>query len=107
MALKKTERMNFLGENAQEIKRLQDNVSRVVDPMTEIPLLDGRLIGPITLTNTFSPVSHGLGRPYLGYLTVRVGNANVVSEDYSWTQKATSARLRCSSGTAVVYLWVF
>ncbi len=107
MALKKLERVNFPGNDSQDVKRLQDIVSRAVDPITTVPILDGRIIGPITLTSVAQPVNHGLGRQYLGWILIRVASSAAVSEDINWSQQTTSISMRCSAGTVVVYLWVF
>lgn len=100
------ERMNFNGESAAEIKRLQDNVIRSVNPIAKVSLLDGRLIGPIALTTTFQPIAHGLGRPYLGWFIVDQDAAAAPYSDFSWTQKSTSISMK-STVSLNVYLWVF
>jgi hypothetical protein len=104
--MKPAERMNFNDGSAAELKRLQDNILRAVNPITGIPILDGRIIGPIAVTTSFQPVNHGLGRQFMGWWPVRIDANAVLFEDFSWAQQTTSISLRASAGCNV-YLWVF
>ncbi len=104
--MRPVERMNFSGESAAEIKRLQDNVIRAVNPISKVPTLDGVLIGPFSLTTSFQPIAHGLGRQYLGWQVTRNNASATVWEDFTWNAQTASISMRASAA-CTVYLWVF
>lgn len=106
MPKKPVERINFKGDSAEELKRLQDSVIRAVNPLAALPLLDGQIIGPIALGTVFQSVNHLLSRQYLGWIVVRNNAAAIVTEDFNSISQSTSISLKASVA-ATVYLWVF
>jgi len=100
------ERLNFTGEAATDLKRLQDATVRALDPVVRVPTLDGVLLGPIALTTTLAPVNHGLGRAFLGWQVVRINASATVWEDFAATQQTASISMRASVACSI-YLWVF
>lgn len=108
MAKRPVERINFPGDDevTGSIKRLQDSVIRAVNPLTSLPILDGILVGPVTLGTTFAPVSHGLGRQYLGWFVARNNALATVCEDFTAANQSITISMKASAA-ATVYLWVF
>lgn len=104
--MRTVERMNFSGEAAPELKRLQDNVIRAVDPLTRSSIVDGVLVGPVPLTTSFAPVAHGLGRQFRGWIVIRNDTSATAWEDFTWNAQAASISMRASAACSV-YLWVF
>ena len=100
------EKQNFTGPSASEIKRLQDNVSRAIDPLSAVPTLDGVQVGPVALGTSFAPVNHGLGRAYLGWQVIRIDASATVWEDFTWNGTRGSINMMASAACNV-YLWVF
>lgn len=100
------ERLNFIGDAAPELKRLQDNVIRAVNPLSGSAVVDGVLIGPISLTTSFQPVAHKLGRQYRGWQVIRTNASATVWEDFTWNAQDATIYMRASA-TCTVYLWVF
>jgi hypothetical protein len=106
MTFKTVDRLNFTGDSAEEIKRLQDSVIRSVNPLCAVPLIDGVLLGPVNLTTTLTPVNHGLGRQFIGWHVRRINANATVWEDFTWAQQKSSILMRASSNCQV-YLWVY
>lgn len=108
MAKRPVERINFAGDDdtTANIKRLQDSVIRAVNPITALPILDGLIIGPITLGTLFAPVNHTLGRQYLGWFVTRSNALATVCEDFTATNQNVTISMKASAA-ATVYLWVF
>lgn len=56
----------------EQLSRSLDNVASALNPVLACPLLDGVLVGPLTVpASLLLTVPHGLGRPALGFLVVR------------------------------------
>lgn len=56
----------------EQLSRSLDNVASALNPVLATPLLDGVLVGPLTVpASLVLTVPHGLGRPALGFLVVR------------------------------------
>lgn len=104
--MRSVERLNFNGDAAPELKRLQDNIIRSVNPVVKVPVIDGVLIGPFSLTTSFQPIAHGLGRQYLGWDVKRINASATVWEDFTWNAQTASIYMRASAA-CTVYLWVF
>lgn len=100
------ERQGFVGEAAPELRRLQDNVIRAVNPIASVPTLSGVLVGPVSIGTSFAPVNHGLGRQYQGWQVVRINANATVWEDFAWSGQTRSISMQASAA-CTVYLWVF
>ena len=89
-----------------QLARIQDNIDTVLRQILLCPIIDGTLVTGIALTTTNKDVAHGLGRTYQGYIIVGQDAAGVI---YSPTgaDKTKYVRLRTSTGTANVSIWVF
>lgn len=109
------------GDNA--LDRVQLNISKALDPVLAVVLLDGRLVEDevvsgqlveIVLTTTPKNVAHGLGRKYRGWFIVdKNANADVWVDPPTGVplvdpnpDRALFVRLDASA-TVTVKLWVF
>ena len=106
MPIKPVERINFDGESAPELKRLQDSIIRAVNPIAALALLNGTLVGPVALTTSFASVNHGLGRVYQGWIVTRSNALVTVAENMLATNQNLAISLKASAN-ATIYLWVF
>lgn len=89
------------------LNRVQDRLQATTDALVKVPLVDGVLLEGVTLTaGAFTPVAHGLGRLWRGFLVVaRTANAQI------WNQTpdadAQTFLYLQPSATVTVNLWVF
>lgn len=88
------------------LNRIQDRVKVVTDALANSEVVDGRLLDVSLVNGSFTPVSHGLQRPPLGYVVVR-RSANAVVWDQGATADASSLLWLQSSAAVTVTLWVF
>lgn len=97
------------GEDGRAVIDVQTQLVNVIDQLNRIPLLEGRLLGPIRLVAGVSKdVVHGLGRPLRGWTLTRVmypGTTAVVQEAIG-ADDALFLRLSCAQAVTLS-LWVF
>jgi hypothetical protein len=94
-------------ERAADPARFQDSVIRTVNPVLLSLILQGRQLGPLSLTTSFQNFEHGLGRPANWIVTDIDASATVWRDSDTNNPDVTNyLRLRASA-TATVYLWVF
>lgn len=84
-----------------------EKVYNTLQSITNLPLLSGQLIGPITLASGDNEVPHKLGRPANGYILTRVNAAVTLYDKESTNTMRTQFILINSSGTCIAYFWVF
>lgn len=60
------------------LARLQDRVRKVLDVVTKKPALDHLIVENVALSSGANRVSHGLGRPLLGWTICRLRGAATV-----------------------------
>lgn len=91
------------------LNRTQALQKKALDPVLANPIVNGSLLQGITLKASGTPtqVSHGLGRPYVGWFLSRPTASFSVWETAP-TLPASFLTLNSSSGSAqTVDLWVF
>jgi len=87
------------------VERVQSNISTAFNPLTDIPLLNGRLIEDVALTTSETKVEHKLGRAYRGWIIV---DKNAAQDVYVSSETLTQRFLSLTAaGTVTVSLWVF
>ncbi len=107
----------------EDLNRVQDAVSTVIDAILSIPFLDGRLVEtmldankhevPIVITSTPQNIPHKLGRAYRGWVTtsrnadIRIWEDPVVSGVNPNVDPTKFIRLVGAGTDATVKLWVF
>lgn len=84
------------------LNRVQDNISKVINPIASNPLIDGVLLS-FSITTTATKYPHGLGRKPLGWILVAPqADARV------WQTASDSTTLTLMASAAVTCsLWVF
>lgn len=88
-----------------DLDRIQSNVEIFTRPLTNLPLLDGRLIEDITLSTSETLVDHKLGRAYRGWIIV---DKDAIQDVYVSSAALPERFLALTAGGAVtVALWVF
>jgi hypothetical protein len=88
------------------LSRVQTQVQQLAQVLTEIPLLNGRLIQDVDLTTSESLVEHGLDRVPTGWFVVGIdANATVYSASTPTLPKRHLPLT--ASATCTVSLWVF
>ena len=85
--------------------QLQANIAQAITPAINCPLIDGVLIKDVDLTTSSRDISHGLGRPYQGWLVVDI-DANQKVYSVSNNKKDRLLTLKASGATRVS-IWVF
>jgi hypothetical protein len=105
------EAMQSVIEQAQAtVAALQANVGEALRPLSESPILNGRVIRSVQIGNNAQGVriAHGLGRPWLGYVVINTrngGSGPVLSLPNK--NPDNEIVLRVASGNALVDLYVF
>lgn len=86
---------------------LQDNVAAALQPVLNVPFLDGVLIQSVSV-NTTSPtlVPHGLGRAWVGWFVVDQTQGVMIWRPTSVTVP-TSILPLMGNATTTINLWVF
>lgn len=90
------------------LNQVQSNVTQAFKQITNIPLLDGKLISDVSITSgTAKTVNHGLGRTLQGwFITKKNANADVWDSQSSNSFTDKTLVLNASSNVTVS-LWVF
>ena len=78
----------------------------LVSALQSTPILDGELIEDVVLSTTGVNVSHGLGRPWRGWVVVDIDTTATVYRASS-DDESVFLRLRASAGTPIIKVWVF
>lgn len=100
-------RFSTIRGHDEVVNRVQDRVQATLDGILRVPILDGVLIENIELIATdFRHVSHGLGRPWTGYLVV-ARDADSVVWDLGPTRDADTFIYLRSSAALKISVWVF
>lgn len=89
----------------QATQQLQNSVAEYVSQITDVPLLDGRLIEGVAVSTTATTVNHGLGREARGYFIVKA-DVNVTIYGTPSTTPKTTLKITASA-SATVNIWVF
>ena len=88
--------------------RLQSAWARSLNPLVDLPLLQGVLVKNIDLAVGSNVINHGLGRPPQGYIVTRVQNAATTLFDTQSTNPRPALTLLLTSSAACrVDLWIF
>ena len=92
---------------ADNVPQLEDNVARVIDPLTNLPPLQGAVLEAVALvTGSDQHVPHLLGRRFRGWLLARLRADARVYEATSQRDTSLYVSLR-TSAIATVDLWVW
>jgi len=102
--MKKVKTLNTTGPLA----RIQDNISTVLDNITDKEILDGIRVTNVALLNgVTNEVNHGLGRTPLGWIIIRKrAQADIWDLQDSNINKSRTLSLACSSDV-IIDLWIF
>lgn len=89
------------------LQRLQENVSKAVDPIVRNPVTNGNVLTGVIIGTGGTSVSHKLGRPLLGWMVVRQrAQADVWDEQDDNDRPELTLDLKASA-TVTVDLYVF
>lgn len=87
-----------------DVNVLAQAVADYTKPLTDNPLLNGRLIKNVLIDTTLE-LAHGLGRDWVGYIVV---NRNAPADIYTTNNNTRNLTLNLTStSTVAVDLWVF
>ena len=92
--------------NLAEVSFEQNASSALVSALNSKEIIDGVLIEGIVLDTTGVNVAHGLGREWNGWCVVDITAAGDVYRTAS-DDESVFLKLRASSGTPTVSVWVF
>jgi len=65
------------------LNMVQDNISKVLNPVLKNPILDGQILTKISLVVGLNVIPHGLGRTLVGWYFVRV-RFGTYQQNYVW-----------------------
>lgn len=85
---------------------VSNSASTLVSALNSINILDGLLIEGIELDTTGISIEHGLGRAWRGWCLVDIDTSATVYRASS-EDETVLIKLRASSGTPTVSIWVF
>lgn len=94
----------------QVLAKMRDFFTQALQPLRQCPLLSGQLLtGQVFQASVPTPVYHGLGRPYVGYIPVLDnGNAPAFSVAALPTGLTASQAISLQTPNAGTYaLWIF
>ncbi len=94
----------------QVISRLQSNLVAAIRPLSENPTLAGNLLTGLSFTGgTALNISHGLGRPFVGFYCVDVVGAAWAGQRVALPPGVTSKQMIAiqTANTCTASLWVF
>jgi hypothetical protein len=87
----------------EEVKDLENNVKDVLDQITGIGLLDGRLIQDVALLSGANRIAHVLGRKPQGFIIVNRNSSAIV-----WQTNIDTLFITLNaSANITVSLWIF
>tara|TARA_R110000765_G_scaffold312712_1_gene405707 strand:+ start:900 stop:1217 length:318 start_codon:yes stop_codon:yes gene_type:complete len=105
MTLRKFEKLDVTNP---EIKRLQYRLEETFQPITDSPVLGGRLIDDIDLASgTTSKIAHKLERKLVGWIVIGKNAAQHVYDANSGKTDLDQYIHLTASGTTTVTVWVF
>jgi hypothetical protein len=93
------------GQAAHVLNRLQTTIDDTLRPLVQNPMLDGVLLPDVALVVAGTAVSHGLGRPWRGYIVTRRGVHETVATGVSVDDSRVI--VLTASAPVTVDLWVF
>jgi len=97
------------GDDAYTNNELWNALTKLIGQLNGIPILDGRIVGPVTLAaGVPQAIPHGLGRPFQGWWPTRLSypGATDVVQEASSTTPSSSIRLQCAQAVTLSF-WVF
>ncbi len=89
------------------LDRIQDNVAALQKALSLVQLLDGKLVGPVTIGATSTVVSHALGRAPRGAFAIDLrGDARVWRPSTQPTDATQDMYMQASTSvTATLWVW--
>lgn len=98
--------MRHIGGSAVEVK-MQENVSKALQPFVNSPIADGVLLESVALINGVTEINHKLGRAPRGWLIVRQ-RASASIWDVQDENTRPKLTLKLQSNAAVICdIWIF
>jgi hypothetical protein len=88
------------------LRRMQDALGVVIEPLLRIPILDGVLLEDVELTTSFQDFPHGLGRKWRGFFVVKTAATTSTVRYEASVDESKLIRLR-GGGAGTVSVWVF
>jgi len=79
----------------------------LLDPVLANPLLQGRLIENVALSNGTTLINHMLGRALVGWIVTRINAQAQVYDNQNTNNAKTITLSLTSNAAATVSLWVF
>jgi hypothetical protein len=87
--------------------QIQQNVAKVVNPLTGIPLNSGIILNSVSLVTGANSVNHLLGRALVGWFIVRQRAAGSVYDTQDANPTPTFTLALVSSANIIVDIFVF
>jgi hypothetical protein len=100
-------KLQIIATTDRVINQIQTNVSKVVNPLTTVPLNSGFILESIPLTTGANSVNHLLGRALVGWFIVRQRSAATVYDTQDTNPTPTLTLNLVSSADVSVDIFVF
>ena len=85
----------------------QNKWAGVLNPLLANPLVNGRLLDPVTVISGANTINHGLQRKLIGYVVVLNSAAVTFYDSQTTNQRPELTLILNASGAATITLYVF
>ena len=92
---------------SRELKLMQDAVAKVFRGITDIAILQGRLVEDYSLASGDNTIEHKLDREVRGYLIVKATASINVYDKQASNSTPTRTLVLNSSAAATASIWIF
>jgi len=101
--------VKFFQINTQnhDLSRVQDNISRALEPLYNTPTLGGNLLQQVSLLTGINTINHKLGRNLVGWQIVRQRAAASIYDDQDNNLTPNLTLSLISSAPVVCDIYVF
>lgn len=97
----------FRQTDDKKVELIQRDFSRVVQDLNSCPLLSGKQLTGIAVATTPTRISHGLGRPWKGWIVTDTNQSFLVYRPASATDDPSIYLTLASSTPSTISLWVY
>lgn len=101
----KLPRMQRLSFTEAVLTRLQQAVAKVLDRVSDVPFMDGKLLSGISILVGVNEINHGLGRIPQGWFVTRMGAAGYT--ELNEESRNSISIILSASATTTVDIWMF
>lgn len=90
-----------------DLNKVQDNLTRTLNPVFNTPILEGNLLQKIPLLTGSNTINHKLGRTLIGWMITRQRGAASIYDAQDLNSMPASTLILISSAPAIVDIYVF